>query len=951
MVNVTRRAGTILLAAIVTSALLGHVLPSFPPVGATSTSLEPDPGLGVKARVSEENGDDENFMVYLSLPKPGTSPGVHFPQYTFRNGMDPRKPRLLTRGSVTPPYGPLGAGPSGESSSTEDEYCVILVQFTDITASTSKDTINSRVFGSTDSVKAYYGEVSYGSFDVAGSIAGDQWWTVNNDMKEYGEDGAGGAIDQANGHPNRLTKDALSKADPSVNFAAYDKNSDGVVDHLVVIHAGKGQEEDSDDTDLIWSHYSGVRYDTDDGVTFNDYAMAAETSQIGIIAHEMGHDLGLPDLYDVDYSSDGIGRWGMMSAGSWLGSPAGSSPAHFCAWSKVQLGFVTPTVVEKSATNLAIPQVETSAFVVKLEVSGLEYFLLENREKQGYDQFLPGSGLLIWHVDDAESTNEEDEHRWVDLEEADGNGELDSYGGAEGESTDPWTDESQGFTPDSVPNSDAYDGVPSGWKVTGFSKPGSSMTATISKFHENDAGVEEISAPQCVNESHAVSINVTATNFGTGAISSVSLEVNVYSHDYSPATRVYSEGFALGTLPAGENTSTALTFTPNSTGRYIVEARVQIANGTKVDENPQNDEKFVHFTVLAPINGVYWDFEEPYQTEVARWDDYYEHPSLLYDHIKGVDWALVNSSVNETDAYSGNAYWNFGFHSWNFQGWHVQNLKNYNGTLEMANNVSLAGLTQAHLVFYARYILQDVEGQYQLQQPQNVLKVQVTRDDGATWEDLLSYKGNHEDWFRCYANLSSYVGEEVRIRFRMQVQVAVTGGGFSFEDLVVTTTPLEHGVVAVPVENISVTRGGTTSTSVKVVNVGDFAATFHVTLGTYDEASLSVGFSDTYVALGIDATAHVPVNITALEGAGIGKTYQVTFEVASLNASWVEGEMNLTVVVVEGGGIPRFWWWVIGGTMAASATIGVLVLTKRRRRREFPRWQEHPDEIVARLPR
>ena len=140
-------------------------------------------------------------------------------------------------------------------------------------------------------------------------------------------------------------------------------------------------------------------------------------------AHEYGHVLGLPDQYDYGYESNGTGIYSLMGYGSWNTYPpvpilSGNSPAHLDAWSKYRLGFVTPVDVGHSASvGAVLPPVETSPTVYKMVVpnsGGKEYFLLENRQRIGFDQGLWHSaydaagtlrayaihGLAIYHIDD-----------------------------------------------------------------------------------------------------------------------------------------------------------------------------------------------------------------------------------------------------------------------------------------------------------------------------------------------------------------------------------------------------------------------------------------------------------------------------------------------------------------------------------------------------------------------
>ena len=125
------------------------------------------------------------------------------------------------------------------------------------------------------------------------------------------------------------------------------------------------------------------------------YLTVPEDARIGVCAHELGHLLfGFPDLYDTDNTSEGIGNWCLMAGGSWNGG--GDIPAHASAWCKAQQGWVT---VQNVTTNglLTIADVKDSHTVYRLwkdGAAGQEYFLVENRQKSGYDAHLPGDGLL-----------------------------------------------------------------------------------------------------------------------------------------------------------------------------------------------------------------------------------------------------------------------------------------------------------------------------------------------------------------------------------------------------------------------------------------------------------------------------------------------------------------------------------------------------------------------------
>ncbi|GAG07093.1 unnamed protein product, partial [marine sediment metagenome] len=246
------------------------------------------------------------------------------------------------------------------SSTGTAKVPVILINFSDTTTTNTPSEFESLLFESNPtiatgpgSMKDYYEEVSYGDFSVSSGPSGvSAWVTAANGHDYYGQDDVDG--DDLN--PAELVKEAVQKADAAgFDFSQYDNDGDGKVDVVMIVHQGTGEEVSGTATD-IWSHRwnltsAGVGSVSVDGVTVNDYAIqperdVARMNTIGVFCHEFGHALGLPDLYDTDYTSWGIGDWGIMAFGSYnKDTNDGDSPAHFTAWSKYFLGWVTPTQI------------------------------------------------------------------------------------------------------------------------------------------------------------------------------------------------------------------------------------------------------------------------------------------------------------------------------------------------------------------------------------------------------------------------------------------------------------------------------------------------------------------------------------------------------------------------------------------------------------------------------
>ncbi len=368
--------------------------------------------------------------------------------------MEEEKGRLLAPGD-------WGIGNQVRTTGTIS-VIALLVEFKDV-----KFAENRAYFkGLMDGFVQYYHNNSYGALTVNYTIATNTV-TLNNSLSDYG------LFDN-----NTLVEDAVKAADGNVGFSQYDA--------LIVIHAGQGEESSRTVADIYSRFtYNSVGIVGADGVGVYGACIVPEhegnsASPFGIFCHEFGHQLGLPDLYDITDRSEGIGEWGVMSSGAWNGSPQGSSPSHFDAWCKVQLDWVTPQTVTTALIHENIPQAETNPVAYKLwnnTMDSEEYFLVENRQ----DVHLPSRGLLIWHVDDGQQTNGDSSHYIVALEQADGARELERKVNR-GNAGDPYPGSSikRCFDNWSNPNSRSYSGTNTYIAVTNISNSAATMTADLS---------------------------------------------------------------------------------------------------------------------------------------------------------------------------------------------------------------------------------------------------------------------------------------------------------------------------------------------------------------------------------------------------------------------------------------------------------------------------------------
>lgn len=321
----------------------------------------------------------------------------------------------------------------------------LLIDYPDLQNTYTKANFDSLLSGlnyrnGDGSFKTYYETASGGQLTVTVDVMG--WYTAANGYLFYGRDS--GSSRAAN-----LVREAVDAAElAGANFANYDNDNDGSVDGILAIHAGPGAEQGSR-TQYIWSHRWVLNGGSSGAVTYdgkfiNDYMINPETRTsgansnqvgIGVFVHEFGHNLGLPDLYDTDPSngdSEGIGNWCVMAGGSWLGGE--HRPINFSAWCRIENGWETPQflTIGNSLTD-TLDASSTQQNEIRRINTGVasEYFLLENRQKTGLDLELPGSGMAVWHINTIKTNgfgngvNADEDLKGVDLEEADGNNDLD----------------------------------------------------------------------------------------------------------------------------------------------------------------------------------------------------------------------------------------------------------------------------------------------------------------------------------------------------------------------------------------------------------------------------------------------------------------------------------------------------------------------------------------------
>lgn len=320
-------------------------------------------------------------------------------------------------------------------------------------------------YDATGSVADYFADQSVGlftpQFDVVGPIK------LSKTMQYYGKNDSSGNEQAA----YLMIQEACQTAHDSLgtDFSLYDYDNNGEVDFVYVIYAGYAESYGAS-SNTIWPHASELTaygaYLTLDGKQVNRYACSSELKYvsgttlegIGTFCHEFGHVIGLPDLYNTHGTTAQMGAWDVMDIGNYNNNS--HTPAGYSAFERASLGWIELTELDQPADDVQLEGLIATRQAYRLSTQKAnEYFILENRQLTGWDAFLPGSGLMITHIDYEPSiwqTNGVNAglHPRVDIVEADGTQ-------GNGEATDLYpTATNNAFTDFTSPSSLSWDGVP-----------------------------------------------------------------------------------------------------------------------------------------------------------------------------------------------------------------------------------------------------------------------------------------------------------------------------------------------------------------------------------------------------------------------------------------------------------------------------------------------------------
>ena len=313
---------------------------------------------------------------------------------------------------------------------------VILANYTDVTFN------NTDYSAYISSLQQYWADNSFGqytpSFDVIGTV------TLSHNQKYYGEND----YYDDDMRPDEMVQEACNLAEDLADFTQYDQDGDGKIDALVVIYAGQGEIYGVSNIDAVWAYTANLEesdeidsYVVLDGKTVTYFSAVPELQSankrdgIGTLIHEFAHILGLPNFCTTDGGMQKtLGNWDVMDHGCY--NNESRTPASLSAYERFYLGWVEPILLNEPM-NVRLRDFNTTGDCAIITASGQsnlsgispdprEFYILENRQQSGWDQYLPGHGLMLTKIDfvknkwESDEVNNVERHPCVDLIEADG---------------------------------------------------------------------------------------------------------------------------------------------------------------------------------------------------------------------------------------------------------------------------------------------------------------------------------------------------------------------------------------------------------------------------------------------------------------------------------------------------------------------------------------------------
>lgn len=477
---------------------------------------------------------------------------------------------------------------------------VILVEYQDVKftfedpRSLFNDMLNAEGFnfqGATGSVSDYFKASSNGQFtpqfDVYGPV------TLPQNRSYYGGNEGGNDL-----RPYEMVPQACALLDNQIDFRQYDTDGDGVIDNVYLFYAGYG-EADGGPESSVWPHSWNVHDDLGleyyfDGKLLNHYATSNELANgygttlagIGVFCHEFSHVMGLPDLYSTVYTSAFTpGDWSLLDHGSY-NNECRTPPLH-TAYERYCLGWIDPPILEDPANITMYPVTQIGnygdAYIIKTDRQQ-EYYILENRQQRGWEQYIPGHGMLVWHIDfepDMWILNIVNiEKQYIDIVEADN---IQSSYTIEGD-TFPGSANVTEFTDDTTPSMRSWSGKRLQSPITEIKE----INGVISFMFK---GGQDIFDPVVANEAAGITAGKFTASWNKVS-KATSYLLSVYTKDSSGKPNYFNDMLR---LEVGDVDSYEITGLTPSTKYYYT---VQATNGRFYSSNSNEVSLTTHEPTL-----------------------------------------------------------------------------------------------------------------------------------------------------------------------------------------------------------------------------------------------------------------------------------------------------------------------------------------------------------------
>ena len=551
----------------------------------------------------------------------------------------------------------------------ESQYLVILVNFADSTFRHKNEDfdkwLNEKGYsenGGTGSVKDYYRDNSMGQFIPNFKVVGP--YTLAHPTKYYGENTSESSASDA--RPREMVKEAclLAKQDhPELDFSQFDNDNNGVMDNCYIIYAGYSEASTANDDD-IWPHSwnMGDEAFSIDGIKINEYSCSAELvgmpgnpikpsmDGIGTFTHEFGHVLGLKDQYDTDSYTNGKGLdpgdYSLYASGSYNNNS--HTPPCLMAFERMQMGWMkegTDIMELKKPEDVELESIaENKARFINAQPdrtagTGMEWFIVENRQKKGWDKYIPAHGMLITHYDytkemqdeywSVNGPNNNAKHRCMYIVPADGIDDANSRNA----DTFPGSTANTSFTDDTQPNSLNWANERLNVPITNITEDNGlirfQVSGGVKKWNiiktEVPDNIRDVSATFKASISH-VDVDIDEAGF-CWAVGNVEPNLN---DEHAAVADINKPEYTVNSLQPGSN--------------YSVRSYMKMSDGTTV------------YGSAVPFNTECATVEAPFQTDFTSWTNGQPDCWQIIDNNgDGTTWIADNSSNSIVYSFD---YWN-----------------------------------------------------------------------------------------------------------------------------------------------------------------------------------------------------------------------------------------------------------------------------------------------------